>query len=221
MYLIQIAELTSALSSQHHQTSLLQEKVAGYKASLDEAHDTTRVTLEEKQSVQEQKDLVDARLVELQKRVCGLETELESGQERERCLETKIERLNEVHLKNVYVRTHTHTQTTMYAYLSAHTTHTHIYIMHILTHTQARSTLQTRLSEQQTELHETHLELEQLTAAHSKAVAESEEARGLWENEVKSKSKLGMKVIELERTHTDTNKLVDAVSICTVYLFMP
>ena len=75
--------------------------MAGYKASLSEAHDTTRVALEEKQSALEQKDVVDARLVEVQKSICSLETELESGQERERSLETNIERLNEVHLKNV------------------------------------------------------------------------------------------------------------------------
>ena len=37
-------------------------------------------------------------------------------------------------------------------------------------------------------------ELEETKSAHSKAAREAEEARGLWETEVKSRSKLGIKV---------------------------
>lgn len=55
-------------------------------------------------------------------------------------------------------------------------------------------------------------ELDQAKVALDRAVREAEEARGLWEMEVKSRSKLGMKVLEMERSQGDVNTLVDAVS---------
>ena len=48
--------------------------------------------------------------------------------------------------------------------------------------------------------------------ALDRAVREAEESRGLWEMEVKSRSKLGMKVLEMERSQGDVNTLMDVVS---------
>ena len=79
---------------------------------------------------------------------------------------------------------------------------------------EVRSTLQTHLSETQAELSQTKAELDHVTSSRDKALAEAEEARGLWENEVRSKSKLGVKLMEMEKSQVDTSGLVDAVSVC-------
>ena len=55
-------------------------------------------------------------------------------------------------------------------------------------------------------------ELEKTKTALERAEREAEEARRLWETEVKSRSKLGMRVLEMERSKGDVNTLVEAVS---------
>lgn len=93
---LQVSELAKSLLAEEHQTLLMQEKVSGYKASLSEAHETTRIILEEKQLALEQKEKVEANLVLLQRNVYSLQTEVESGNKKERELKPTLEKLNEV-----------------------------------------------------------------------------------------------------------------------------
>ena len=51
----------------------------------------------------------------------------------------------------------------------------------------------------------------------SKVQREAEEARHLWESEVKSKSKLGQKVMEMEKYQADASQLVELVRQCWVF----
>ncbi len=74
-----------------------------------------------------------------------------------------------------------------------------------------RSTLHSQLSKTQTELSEVRLELESVKMSRDKALTEAEEARCLWEGEVRSKSKLSMKLSKLEQCHVDASQLVENV----------
>lgn len=71
--------------------------MSGYKASLVEAHESARIILKEKQLALEQKEKVKANLVEVEKKVNLLETEIESGSKKERELKSKLENLNMVY----------------------------------------------------------------------------------------------------------------------------
>ena len=56
------------------------------------------------------------------------------------------------------------------------------------------------------------LELSESRNAQSQAERVAEEARGLWEAEVKSRSKLGLKVMEMEKSQSDISAHVAVVS---------
>ena len=144
----------------------------GLHTSIGEAHDTTRVALDEKQSSFEQRLQMEAQLKEAYKKVSNLKAELESDIKLRDSMESKLTHLQEM-----------------------------------------RSTMQTHLSETQTELNETQVELESVKSARDKALAEAEEARYLWEGEVRSKSKLGVKLMEMEKGQLGASGLVDAVSV--------
>ena len=67
------------------------------------------------------------------------------------------------------------------------------------------------MCEQQRDIHHLESEVEKTTASLTKTERESTESRQLWENEVKSKSKLGQKIMELEKSQEQNKKLVDQV----------
>lgn len=77
---------------------------------------------------------------------------------------------------------------------------------------QIRSSLEATASQLKEEVVVVQEELEKTKTALERAEREAEEARGLWETEVKSHSKLGMRVLEMERSKGDVNTLVEAVS---------
>ena len=77
---------------------------------------------------------------------------------------------------------------------------------------QIRSSLESTASQLKEEAVVVREELEKTKVALERAEREAEEARGLWETEVKSRSKLGMRVLEMERSKGDVNTLVEAVS---------
>ena len=77
---------------------------------------------------------------------------------------------------------------------------------------QIRSSLEATASQLKEEVVVVQEELEKTKTALERAEREAEEARGLSETEVKSRSKLGMRVLEMERSKGDVNTLVEAVS---------
>lgn len=76
---------------------------------------------------------------------------------------------------------------------------------------QIRSTLEAQVNDQQREIHQLEGDLEKTRALQSKSEGEANESRQLWENEVKSKSKLSEKLMELERSQVDTKRLIEQV----------
>ena len=55
-------------------------------------------------------------------------------------------------------------------------------------------------------------QLETSRLTEQRATRQAEEVRGLWETEVRSRSKLGLKMLDMEKNKTDASTLVDAVS---------
>ncbi|XP_062522875.1 trichohyalin-like isoform X2 [Corticium candelabrum] len=74
---------------------------------------------------------------------------------------------------------------------------------------QIRARLESRVNDLKGDTNDLDEQLKETKSAHSLALQEAEEARGLWETEVKSRSKLGMKLLELEKNQTHIRSTVD------------
>jgi chromosome segregation ATPase len=74
-----------------------------------------------------------------------------------------------------------------------------------------RACLESRVNDLKGDTNDLDDQLKETKAAHSLAVQEAEEARGLWETEVKSRSKLGMKLLEIERNQSNIRSTIDNV----------